>query len=222
MHELTPVQEKVIGAFAASPLRQQFYWTGGTALAVVYLHHRKSHDLDFFSDEPVPLEKITQFVERLKEAIPLKTLETRKIFDRREFFLHNDEEVRLEFVHYDHPQLQPRTEWQGIPVDSLEDIAANKVMSVVDRNEPKDVFDLYFLLTKARYEVRRLVPLVERKFGVRLEESMVWSEALTRANALDTLRPFMTEEEKRQGELLDSIKSYFAEGAKGFLRRTLE
>lgn len=70
MNELTPVQEKVIDALAASPLKDQFYWTGGTALAVVYLHHRKSQDLDFFSDKPVSPEGITQFVVRNGEAFP--------------------------------------------------------------------------------------------------------------------------------------------------------
>lgn len=216
------MQGKVIEALAASPLREQFYWTGGTALAVVYLHHRKSEDLDFFSDEPVPSEGITQFIEGLRKSIPLESVETRKIFDRREFFLHNHEEVRLEFVHYDHPQIHPHAEWQGIFVDSLEDIAVNKVMSLVDRNEPKDVFDLYFLLTQSGYEVAALLPQVEKKFGVRLEESMIWSEALTRANALDALRPLMTSEEARQDEEIRSIRRYFEEGSKRFLRQTLE
>lgn len=97
----------------------------------------------------------------------------------------------------------------------------NKVMSLVDRNEPKDVFDLYFLLTEAGYEVGMLLPLVVKKFGVRFEESMVWSEALTRANALDALRPLMAGGKEQQDELVRSIKSYFEAGAKRFLRRTL-
>ena len=34
-------------------LRQNFYFTGGTALSAFYLHHRYSDDLDFFSERKV-------------------------------------------------------------------------------------------------------------------------------------------------------------------------
>jgi predicted nucleotidyltransferase component of viral defense system len=32
-------------------LRERFYFTGGTALSEYYLHHRRSIDLDFFSEK---------------------------------------------------------------------------------------------------------------------------------------------------------------------------
>ena len=33
-------------------------------------------------------------------------------------------------------------------VDSLDDMAANKTMAMIDRTEPKDAFDIYFILKK--------------------------------------------------------------------------
>lgn len=103
MNELTPLQKQVLELFAHSALKKHFYWTGGTALAVVYLHHRYSQDLDFFSDTDFPREELSSFLQQVRSSLRLDSLEERKVFDRREFFLHNGEGIRLEFVHYDHP-----------------------------------------------------------------------------------------------------------------------
>ena len=46
---LTPVQEEFLHAFFAGAAGQQFFLTGGTALAEFYLHHRFSEDIDLFT-----------------------------------------------------------------------------------------------------------------------------------------------------------------------------
>jgi hypothetical protein len=52
-----------------------------------YLHHRKSKDLDFFSEKPFTYNQIIGFIRDLKEKLKLKKIEEKKIFDRWEFFL---------------------------------------------------------------------------------------------------------------------------------------
>jgi len=223
MNELTPLQKEVLVLFGKSPLRDKFYWTGGTLLSVVYLHHRRSEDLDFFSDEPFSHNDIIGFLRDVKEKAKLNFVEEKKVFDRWEFFLHNAEEVRLEFAHYDHPRLKERETWNGIFIDSFDDIATNKLMALFDRNEPKDIVDLYFLLTKGRYAVEQLLRFVEQKFGVRFEKSAVWSETFKGMGELDNLQPLLlgkTEKEKRQ--VLEKVKSYFRKYSKEFLDRELE
>lgn len=222
MDELTLLQRKTLDLFAETSLCRQFYWTGGTALAVAYLHHRKSQDLDFFSDEQFSVEDVTEFVQSLKDKIGLKFVEAHRVFDRREFFLHNDEEVRLEFVHYDHPKLAERTLWNGILVDSLDDIAANKLMALFDRNEPKDVVDLYFLFTKGGYAPSVLLPFVEKKFGVQFDESMIWSEAMKGLEQLGQLQPILLGNTGQQKELLRQIKAYLETQSKQFLKGIIE
>jgi hypothetical protein len=51
MKFLNPFQCDLLTAVGKSELGQQVYFTGGTLLAYHYLRHRKSLDLDFFSDE---------------------------------------------------------------------------------------------------------------------------------------------------------------------------
>lgn len=223
MTELIPLQKKVLEVFAESSLKDIFYWTGGTLLSVVYLHHRRSQDLDFFSEAPFSHDKLVGFVNELKNEFKLDFVEERKIYDRREFFLHNQEQVRLEFVYYDHPALKHREDWNGVFIDSLDDVAANKLMAMFDRNEPKDVFDIYFLLTKGEYSPDKLLKFVEKKFGVRFEEGLIWSEAFKKMKELESLRPLiLLETRKQQDKLLTEIKDYFTAQSKKFLDKALE
>lgn len=222
MKEITPLQKQVLVFFQKSPLSKKFYWTGGTVLSVFYLHHRKSKNLDFFSDFPINYNEIIKFIRAIKKQLKLKKLQEKKIFDRWEFILKNKEELRLEFVHYEHPKLKPRRKWKGIYIDSLDDLAANKVMAFFDRNDPKDLVDLYFLLTKKGYKINRLLKLVEKKFGVRLEESSVWSEAFKSLENLDELKPLIIGRPKETEETLKKIKDYFISHSQKYLKKYLE
>lgn len=48
----TPKQQLVFDEIKNSEfVRQNFYFTGGTALSSIYLNHRLSEDLDFFSEK---------------------------------------------------------------------------------------------------------------------------------------------------------------------------
>ena len=223
MSGLTKLQSEVLKVLASSPLRERFYLTGGTLLAARYLHHRLSQDLDFFSREPFAHQELLGFINELKKHTQLTDIEEKKIFDRWEFFLHNEDNVRLEFVRYNYPALGPREIWQGVLVDSLDDIAANKTLALIDRNEPKDAFDLYCILTKAEYTIARLLELVEKKFSIYLEEGLVWSEALKSAGELETLSPLIEDQDKNGGvNLLRDIEAYFEDRSREFLRGKLE
>ncbi|PIP17868.1 MAG: hypothetical protein COX43_01920, partial [Parcubacteria group bacterium CG23_combo_of_CG06-09_8_20_14_all_35_9] len=86
MREISLIQRQVLDLFKKFPLKDQFYWTGGTLLSVLYLHHRKSKDLDFFSNEPFSYNEIIGFVRFLKKKLNLAHIKEKKIFDRYEFF----------------------------------------------------------------------------------------------------------------------------------------
>lgn len=222
--KLTKAQEKVISNLANSPLNKKFYWTGGTLLAYHYLHHRRSLDLDFFSEEEFSFGEINQLVEEIKKDVDFKKVSYKKIFDRWEFIFENDEILRMEFVYYNHEKktLKKRNKLLGVYVDSLEDIAANKTMAYFDRNEPKDLFDIYFILKKEGFNPQKLLKLVHKKFGVSFNEALFWSEAFKSLPLLNELKPLMLEKEKKeQNSLLERIEDYFREASRRFLSKTL-
>ncbi len=223
MAEITPIQKKVLDLFSKSRLKNKFYWTGGTLLSALYLHHRKSKDIDFFSDKPFSYNQIIGVVRKFKKQLKLTKIEEEKVFDRWEFFLHNKEKLRIEFVFYEHPKIKPRKKWQGISIDSLEDIAVNKVIALFDRNDPKDLVDLYFLLFKKRYKIKQLLGLVERKFGVKLEEGTFWSESCKSLKDLDEVAPVLLAKNLREKKkIINEIKNYFSSQSVNYLNKRLK
>ena len=222
--KLTKAQEKAIALLANSTLNKKFYWTGGTLLAYHYLHHRRSLDLDFFSEEMFSFEEVNRLVEQIKRDLGFKKVSYQKIFDRREFIFQNDEILRIEFVYYNHEKktLKKRNKLLGLYIDSLEDIAANKTMAYFDRNEPKDLFDIYFLLNKGGFTPSQMLELMFKKFGVSLNESLFWSEAFKGLPLLRELKPLMLEKDKsKQDELLGKIEQYFKDGSYKLLSKTI-
>ncbi|NIQ91474.1 MAG: hypothetical protein GWN58_66005, partial [Anaerolineae bacterium] len=58
MDLLTPLQRRLLREIGQSPLREEFFLTGGTALAALYLHHRYSVDLDLFTENPTAVAQV--------------------------------------------------------------------------------------------------------------------------------------------------------------------
>ena len=218
---LGKLQTLIIQMLAKSDLKDRFYWSGGTLLAEKYLHQRYSYDVDLFTDKPFRYEEVKSFISTLQGQAGLSKIDEHKIFDRWEFFLHNHEEVRCEFVWYDFPALKPRRRWQGVLVDSLEDLAANKCMATMDRHEPKDVVDLYFILTKTKLTMPTMLKLAGKKFGLKVSLSTCYSEILRSCENLSTIKPLLFGSSANQQTTIREIQSFFSTTSARWLRREL-
>lgn len=222
--ELTASQRLTLELLSKSFLKNNFYWTGGTLLAYYYLHHRRSEDLDFFSDEKFSLSLLDSFIRDLKKAGNFDRVDYQKSFDRHLFFLKNEEILKIEFVCYNHDKksLDKKGHLFGVMTDSLIDLAANKTLTLFDRNEPKDLFDIYFLITKSKFTPKQLLELASKKFGVNFNEALFWSEAFKKIALLDQIRPLMLQKDgKKQNELLRKIAEYFKNQSAQFLKENL-
>lgn len=215
-------QKILIELFSKTSLVKKFYLTGGTALSTFYLHHRLSVDLDFFSDKPFSYEELTVFLGEVKEKFKLEEISAVKIFDRWQFATQSKEPVKMEFVYFNHEKkrLKPLEKRENIFVDSLDDIAANKTLAYFDRNEPKDLFDLYFLINKGVFTVARLLFLVKDKFGIKFSEFSFWSESTKSLKLLSSLEPFIIENNPK--DVIKKVKHFFLEEGKKYLIKNLE
>lgn len=165
---LTPLQKKLLKLFAYSQLAKHYYLTGGTALAAFHLKHRISEDLDFFAKTAAPLKTVEKFCRDAAAELGLKTPTLTRLYDRRIFiFPIEKEELKVEFTEYPYDQLNPMATIGGVQIDSLRDIAANKIMAIFDRFEPKDYIDLAVLLKK--FTLKNMIDDTQQKFGVRIE-----------------------------------------------------
>ncbi len=174
---LTPDQKQLLHAFSLHPeLQKQFYLSGGTALSAYYLKHRKSDDLDFFTHKTVDLATVTEFTKHIKEKLGAKHVSYERLYDRNIFIFSTNPTLKVEFTRYPFPHLEPLVEKNGVLIDSLYDIAVNKLFALFDRNEPKDFVDLYFLLK--RFILKKLVTGVTKKFDMTISALTLGSELL--------------------------------------------
>jgi predicted nucleotidyltransferase component of viral defense system len=123
---------------------ENFFITGGTTLAVFYLHHRISEDIDFFTTSFRDLNRVDQSLRRLfrKDIIPVQS--TQDFFS----YLIEDVKVDLVFDPLSNPEPRPLFDLKNgthIRIDTLDHIASNKLAAVASRTEPKDLIDLYFI-----------------------------------------------------------------------------
>lgn len=211
---LTPLQKRVLELVKLEPNLSDFYLSGGTALAAYYLHHRFSDDLDFFTAKKVDGRFLEDFIRRLKEALNAQEVRFERLYDRHQyFFIFPDQELKVEFTEYPFVQFETPTEYDGIRVDSLRDVATNKLMAFLDRFDPKDFADLYFLLQNASLEALR--EDVETKFGIKIGAIFLGGE-LARVKRIAAL-PRMIKPLS-----VDELKSFFSELASSIKGEVLE
>lgn len=163
---LTKLHKEFLELVVSEPsITNQFYWTGGTVLSEFYLHHRDSHDLDLFSETEFDLDPITTFA-----GIAGKKLRAKHISHKQFLGLHTYELqfsktiLKIDFNYYPFPRINKGKTWHGLAIDSLEDIAVNKVHTLSTRARERDYIDLYFIMKNNDFTLPHLIFLAKAKF----------------------------------------------------------
>lgn len=207
---LTTFQKKVLLYFGQNKFGQNFYWTGGTLLSYYYLHHRKSVDLDFFSEDLYHDDEYLIFINNLKKDLKINKVLYEIKNNRRLLVLKKGEQtLKLELVFFPFPGIKKRQVLKKfkVKIDSLEDIMINKVLSTYQRNEVKDVYDLFFYLkNKPKYNLSQLVGLVEKKFGVSIDISLFVTKVQKLLADFKNIEPLLINNKK---DLKKQITSFF-------------
>ncbi len=150
MEILERVQKEVLNCLREIPEANTFYLTGGTALSAFYLQHRKSNDLDFFTSTE---ELILPFSFKIEQALKVKGFKTERARGFRSFvelFVHSHVGSTVIHIALDSPFRfeHPRDveDFPGLKIDSLIDIASNKLLALFGRATLRDFVDVYFLI----------------------------------------------------------------------------
>ena len=193
-------------------LQKNFYFTGGTALSFFYLQHRYSEDLDFFTNETFDTQTVFAVFDEWSKKYHF-TIEPN--FAEIVYILNlnfkNNTKLKTDFARYPYQSLEKRKVVDGILVDSLTDIAVNKLFTINQRANIKDYVDLYFLLR--RYTVWDLIDGVRVKFKVKLEPYIIASDftmiegfsdmpRMIKPLTLDKLKTFFLEKAKQLGKMV--------------------
>ncbi len=132
---------EVIKALMLMEELSQFQLVGGTAIAL-QLGHRKSIDIDLFSNESVNLKAVAQAIKNSYPDTPPVTLTGHSVgavIKGVKVDIYDDWSIPF--------QAPPLIE-EGIRLAALEDLAAFKLSAIIGRREKKDYIDLFFLFKR--------------------------------------------------------------------------
>lgn len=144
---LTPLQFQLLHLLFEEPeISESFFLSGGCGLSWGYLEHRRSKDLDLFSREAVNLEDLELTLESLLTSRGMRLTKIRSSSTFVRFQVESvSETTLLDFVTEDPTEIASPNIKDEIRLDSLIDIAVNKVIAL-EREEVKDSVDLFLLL----------------------------------------------------------------------------
>lgn len=171
---LTPLQVDLLSVLTDVP---RVYLTGGAALGHYYLQHRGSHDLDWFTPDraelPALAGRLVGFCDGRGYQIGV---EQEYPGFQRFAVTHGDDRTLVDLVHEPVPQtvsIEQKPLFDGVRVDSIEDIVANKLSAVLGRGETKDLVDLLFL-ERAGHDPMAYLPAARDRDGGMDAATLAW------------------------------------------------
>ncbi|MGC8722724.1 MAG: nucleotidyl transferase AbiEii/AbiGii toxin family protein [Acidobacteriota bacterium] len=158
---MTLPQRRALRMLGPPSSRHGFVLAGGTAVAL-HLGHRRSVDLDWFTDRPFP-DPLAFAALLRSDGISFETQEVST------GTLHGEAaRVRVSYLEFRYPLLEPPLPWPGgkCALASLADLSAMKLAALAQRGARKDFADIFALAREYR-PLPELVGLYQRKFGIK-------------------------------------------------------
>lgn len=139
--ELIELQKEFLRRFFAR--ENNFFLSGGAALVGYYLHHRKTKDLDLFTLES-EMERGVAIVHEVARELEadVESLQTSPDF-RRFLLSRGNESIVVDLIReYVFQVDDQKRVFDGVRVDTPEEILANKLCALLSRSEVRDLVDV--------------------------------------------------------------------------------
>lgn len=218
MEILTRHQRALLEAIGENKLLAgHFYLSGGTPLAVFYLQHRYSEDLDFFSEKEINLVGLQSFFKARKRQLGITKIDFEQSYNRNLFFLHfrDGAVVKTEFTYFPFPRIEKGPKHYSVSCDSLIDIAVNKLFTIYQRTKMRDYIDLYCICRKKHHTIADLTKKAKIKFDWHIDPLQLGTQFFKAREATDP--PRMIEKITKK-----EWQNFFIEEAKKLNSKILE
>lgn len=141
------------------------YLAGGTAV-YLYLRHRISIDLDFFTQKTFRSDALIPKMRERFKHVEVELMEK----DTLIVYL-TEEKIKFSLFSLPYKLLSDIQHLTVIdpaqcPLASLEDLEAMKTISIVQRGSAKDFVDLYYLMKKTNHSFEDIFSLVQKKYDL--------------------------------------------------------
>lgn len=105
----------------------------------------------------------------------------------------DDTFLKIDFNRYTETRLKKGLVWRGIEIDSLYDIAVNKLETISSSPRTRDYVDLYYILQSTKFKIKDLMQSVGEKFSERIDMLQLIKNFLKVVEYIDLptmLKPF--------------------------------
>jgi hypothetical protein len=140
---------------------------GGAALSGVHLRHLLSRDVNLFFDDKQALRELSVQANELAamQGGHSRIVRDGGAFIRGELELHG-KALALDLVYEPSKPLAARDSVDGIVVDSLADLRANKLTCLLSRSEPRDLVGVAFLEKAGYHPENDLALAIQKDAGI--------------------------------------------------------
>lgn len=160
---------------------KRFYLTGGTALSEFYLKHRISYDIDLFTvDQEVDQKLVDAFLKKISSKLGVIQIKRSQFMGLISYMLifSDEKELKVDFNYYPFPRIEKGTKYKKLEVDSVYDIAVNKLHTIFMQPRSRDYLDLYFIMQKYNYSLDKLILDAKSKFDWHIDRITLASQFL--------------------------------------------
>jgi hypothetical protein len=206
------VADSVLDFVRACQARIPCHLGGGAALAGAYLGHRTTGDIDLFCHDE---EDMRALVGLLSSAAADARVDVTVLRDvghlvRAQLEASDGNRVEVDVVHEPVSDIStPPPPIEGVIIESLTDLRANKLTCILSRSEPRDLVDLYFL-DQAGYPPEKDLEIALRKDAGIDPGVLAWILAQFPIHPLPVmLEPLTTEQLKQfRDSLAEKFRSH--------------
>ena len=159
------LEKKLVRLLRCNLLPEKSYLAGGTAV-YLYLKHRVSVDLDFFTPNAFDTHLLIHNIKECFDHVHVELMEKNTVI-----LYISEEKVQFSLFLFPYANLvenQTLTlhDSTTCPLASLEDIEAMKAVAISQRGSVKDFIDLYFILKKTGHHFDEIFKGVRKKYDL--------------------------------------------------------
>lgn len=187
---LTTEQKQFLELISKEPsLCRRIYFTGGTPLAAFYLHHRLSEDIDLFSETEFSERSLAPFITKAQRKFGITDVAYDVFLGLHTFQLTfpNGMILKVDFSYYPYPRIEKGMKYLNISVDSLFDIAVNKIHTIATtrKERARDFIDVFFILKQQPFKIQDLIMQAKAKFDWHIDRIHIGTRFSAAAMATD-------------------------------------